>query len=154
MKTVTLNDLQASVQDPVAFDTLDDYLMIGRAFLSLIKRTRPTRIVSPFQANYIFFQYDEAYGHKITRPLNIDLFIESNAAFQAAFERFTAFLADLKRYGAGAVERKSRRQYGVSREINQLFIPFSKRLAASAIHSIILTSRVSASANFLRIWSN
>jgi len=120
MKTVTLSDLQASVLDPAAFDLLDDYLMIGRAFLNLVKRTRPTRIVSPSYANYIFFQYDEVYGHKITRPLNIDLFIESSAAFQTAFERFVAFLADLKRYGAGAVERKNSKQYGTSREINRI----------------------------------
>lgn len=120
MKTTMLGDLQASVQDPAAFDALGDYLMIGNAFLSLVKRMRPTRIVSPSHSNYIFYQYSEDYGHKITRPLNIDVFIESSTAFQTAFERFVAFLADLKRYGAGTIERKSSKRYIASREINRV----------------------------------
>lgn len=120
MKTAALSDLQASVQDPAAFDTLSDYLTIGRAFLSFVKRTRPTRIVSPSQANYIFYQYDENYGHKITRPLNIDLFFESSADFQVAFERFATFLADLKQHGVSAVERKSSQPYLASHEINRI----------------------------------
>jgi len=32
-----------------------------------------TRIVSPSQQSYIFYQYDEAHGYRITRPLNANL---------------------------------------------------------------------------------
>ncbi len=120
MRAVTLADLQASVQDPAAFATLADYLRITETFLALVRRTRPTRIVSPSHRNYIFYQYGEDYGHKITRPLNANLFIESSRNFQAAFERFGAFLSDLKRYGATAAERKASQTYIVSQEINRV----------------------------------
>jgi hypothetical protein len=49
MKTLTLADLQASIQDKPAFSRLADYAVLCRAFLSLLRRQRPTRIVSPFQ---------------------------------------------------------------------------------------------------------
>ena len=41
MKTVTLADLQESVQDTSAFGTLDDYVAISRAFLALVKKAHP-----------------------------------------------------------------------------------------------------------------
>lgn len=86
MKEATLADLQESVQDKSAFRTLDNYLTICHAFLSFVGRTHPTRIVSPSHPNYIFYQYGEDYGHKITRPLNVDLFVESITDFRDAFE--------------------------------------------------------------------
>ena len=57
MTDATLADLQESVQDKSAFGKLGDYLMIGRAFLAFVQKTRPTRIVSPSHSNYIFYQY-------------------------------------------------------------------------------------------------
>lgn len=120
MKEMTLADLQESAQDKSAFGTLDDYLTIGRAFLALVKKMRPTRIVSPSQRNYIFYQYGEDYGHKITRPLNIDLFIESPADLKTAFERFVVFLSDLKQYQEAAVGRGSSGRYVESKEINRV----------------------------------
>jgi hypothetical protein len=120
MKEVALADLQESVQDKSAFRKLDDYLTIGRAFLAFVEKARPTRIVSPSHLNYIFYQYGKDYGHKITRPLNIDLFIDSPAALKSAFERFIVFLADLKQYQKAAVERKGGRQYVESKEINKV----------------------------------
>ena len=120
MKEMTLADLQESAQDKSAFGTLDDYLTIGRAFLALVKKMRPTRIVSPSQRNYIFYQYGEDYGHKITRPLNIDLFIESPADLKTAFERFAVFLSDLKQYQEAAVGRGSSGRYVESKEINRV----------------------------------
>jgi len=120
MKDATLADLQESVQDKSAFGTLDDYLAIGRTFLRLIKKTRPTRIVSPSHLNYIFYQYGEDYGHKITRPLNVDLFLESERDFQLAFQRFVDFLSDLKQYQAVAVDKNSRARYVESKEINKV----------------------------------
>ncbi|MDI6753549.1 MAG: hypothetical protein QME78_04050 [Thermodesulfobacteriota bacterium] len=120
MKEVTLADLQESVQDKSAFGTLDDYLKIGRTFLALVEKMRPTRIVSPSHRNYIFYQYAEDYGHKITRPLNIDLFIESPADLKSVFERFVVFLADLKQYQEAAVGRGSSGRYLESKEINRV----------------------------------
>lgn len=117
---VMLADLQESVQDKSAFGRLDDYLAISRAFLVFVQKTRPTRIISPSHSNYIFYQYSKDYGHKITRPLNADLFIESVSDLQSAFERFVAFLADLKRYQGATVDRKGSRQYTELKEINKI----------------------------------
>jgi hypothetical protein len=116
----SLTDLQESVQDRSAFKKLDEYVAITSEFLAFVRRTHPTRIVSPTVANYIFFQYGKAYGRKITRPLNIDLFIESPTEFKAAFERFVNFLADLKRYELAAAERKGCKQYLATKEINKI----------------------------------
>jgi hypothetical protein len=120
MTAVTLNDLQASVQDRSAFEALNDYLKVGTAFLDFIQESQPTRIVSPSQANYIFYQYDQAYGHKITRPLNHHLFIESPDDFTRAFERFVTFLTDLRKHGADAAERKNRKRYVAAGEVNRV----------------------------------
>lgn len=120
MKAVTLAGLQASVQDKSAFGKLEDYLKIGCAFLACIKKTRPTRIVSPSHPNYILYQYGDDYGHRITRPLNTDLFIESVGDLQNAFERFTAFLDDLKQHQTNVVQLRGRQQYIESKEINRV----------------------------------
>ena len=120
MTQVTLTDLQESVQDKSAFGRLDDYLAIGCAFLDFAERARPTRIVSPSHANYIFFQYSGDFGHKIARPLNVDLFIESVNTFRRAFERFTAFLSDLNHYQEAAANRRASRRYVESKEINKV----------------------------------
>ncbi len=120
MKAATLDDLQVSVQDPSAFVTLADYFKITNAFLALVKRTRPTRIVSPSHRSYIFYQYGEDYGHKITRPLNANLFIETTRDFQVAFERFITFLSDLKRYGVTVAERRASQAYIASQDINRV----------------------------------
>ena len=98
MTEPTLADLQASVQDRSAFRSLADYFTLCQAFLGLVQRTQPTRIVSPSHHNCVFYQYDEAYGHRITRPLNVELFIESVSDFRVAFERFIAFLSDLRQH--------------------------------------------------------
>ena len=120
MKEATLADLQESVQDKSAFRALNDYLTICHAFLSFVERTHPTRIVSPSHPNYIFYQYNENYGHKITRPLNVDLFVESITDFQAAFERFVLFLADLRRRQEAVINRRSNRRYIESKEISKV----------------------------------
>lgn len=120
MREVTLADLQESVQDRSAFKTLADYFTICRAFLGFIKKSRPTRIVSPSHPNYIFYQCGEDYGHKITRPLNADLIIDSVNDFKSAFERFTAFLADLRQHQEATVDRKGSRRYVKSKEVNKV----------------------------------
>jgi hypothetical protein len=120
MTAVTLLDLQVTVQDKSAFGTLTDYAKVCDAFLELIERTQPTRIVSPTHNNYIFYQYDDAYGHKITRPLNTALFIESGYDFTIAFERFILFLADVKQYQDAVTELKGTREYIESNELNKV----------------------------------
>lgn len=120
MKTATLADLQASVQDKSAFSQLADYATLGSSYLTLLARQRPTRIISPSHSNYIFFQYNRAYSHRLTRPLNANLFIESSADFNRAFGRLVAFLGDLRRHQASAIDRKGRRKYVESKEINRV----------------------------------
>ena len=85
-----------------------------------MEETRPTRIIAPKHHNYVFYQYPRAYGHKITRPLNTDLFIESVSDLQVAFERFVAFLADLKRHQAALADRRGMRDYLDSNQVNQV----------------------------------
>jgi len=92
----TLADLQASVQDRLAFKSLADYVALCRSFLALLERIRPTRIVSPTHPNYIFYQYGETHSHRITRPLNTHLFIENEQSFLAAFNMCLGFLDELK----------------------------------------------------------
>jgi hypothetical protein len=120
MKEVLLADLQESVQDRSAFKTLSDYLAISRTFLNFVKKEEPTRIISPSHSNYIFYQYSEEYRHKITHPLNINLFIESASNFKEAFEKFMSFLTDLKKYQIAASNRKSNKAYVESKEINKI----------------------------------
>ena len=79
-----------------------------------------TRIVSPSHRNYIFYQYDDHHGNRITRPLNSDLFIEASAGFQLAFERFIDFLATVKKYQGSAAEQPNNTQYIASGEINKV----------------------------------
>jgi hypothetical protein len=98
MKSASLDDLQNSVQDRFAFGKLDDYSLLCQSFLNVLQNEPPTRIVSPSHSNYIFFQYPQSYSHKITRPLNSDLFVENPDGFQKAFERFITFLSDLSKH--------------------------------------------------------
>jgi hypothetical protein len=120
MTEVTLGDLQESVQDKKAFRTLADYSTICNEFLAFMEKTRPTRIVSPSQSNYIFYQYGKDYGNKITRPLNVDLFIESVKDFNSAFEKFIALLAVLKQHQEATVEKKDWKEYAESKQINKV----------------------------------
>jgi hypothetical protein len=120
MTAVTLYDLQVSVQDKTAFNTLADYAHIAQTFLDLVSRAQPTRIISPTHNSYIFFQYDETYAYKITRPLNTALFMESLYEFEVAFARFMAFLADVRQYKDAIAGRKSAQAYIASNEINKV----------------------------------
>jgi hypothetical protein len=120
MKEITLGDLQESVKDRSAFKNLDDYFKICCAFLSFINNVKITRIVSPSHNNYIFYQYNEEFRHKVTRPLNINLFIESLNDFKNTFDRFISFLADLKLYNLKASIIKGRKKYLKNNEINKI----------------------------------
>ncbi len=120
MTEITLVDLQASVRDTSAFNRLEDYYQLCKAFLELMQKMRPTRIISPTHNNYVFYQYDETYGYKITRPLNTSLFIESETEFNGAFQRFMSFIADLKQHQDTILDRESARSYVETSEINRV----------------------------------
>lgn len=120
MTEPTLADLQASVQDRLAFHSLNDYVTLCTTFLEYIQRISPTRIVAPSHHNYIFYQYDESYSHRITRPLNSDLFLEDVRIFRTAFERFAAFLDDLKRYQETTLETPGHSELIHSNTINKV----------------------------------
>ncbi len=120
MNETTLLDLQASVKDKAAFGSLIDYRTLCQTFLELVAATQPTRIISPSHSNYIFYQYSEDYGHKITRPINSDIFIESSISFGDAFDRLITFLFDLKKYQQRASDRRAYREYLESGEINNV----------------------------------
>jgi hypothetical protein len=120
MTATTLADLQASLRDTSAFGELEHYFTLCHIFLTLLQETQPTRIVSPTRHNYVFYQYDETYGHKITRPLNTRLFVESADQFKLAFERFVTFLGDLKRFQETIIYQSSKQDYLASNEINKI----------------------------------
>jgi hypothetical protein len=120
MTTFTLDQLQVSLQDKAAFGELDDYAILCHAYLTYLEEAQPTRIISPYEQHYVFFQYSEAYDHKITRPLNSKLYIESAEEFATAFERFGAFLEDLRKHEASIVDLGTVQAYLASNELNKL----------------------------------
>ncbi|QIK38170.1 hypothetical protein GWK36_09485 [Caldichromatium japonicum] len=120
MKEITLVDLQTSVRDTSAFNRLQDYYQLCKAFLGLMQKMQPTCIISPTHNNYMFYQYDKDYGYRITRPLNTNLFIESENEFNTAFQRFMSFLADLKRHQDAILDQESARRYIETAEINRV----------------------------------
>lgn len=119
-QSLPLADLQASVQDRAAFTALNDYHELCSTFLRVIEAIQPTRIISPSHPHYIFYQYSADYEHRLTRPLNTNLFLESPDTFHVAFERFVAFLSDLKRHQQAVSDKQSRQQYIESNAINSV----------------------------------
>lgn len=91
MKSV-LFDLQASLLDKEGFQSLEDYPKFTLEFLDYVTQAQPTKIISPTAANYIFFQYDADFGNRITRPLNIDLFVQSKQEFEELFHELEYLL--------------------------------------------------------------
>src|SRR5579872_5110027 len=116
----TLADLQVSVQDRLAFNSLADYVALCSSFLALLERMQPTRIVSPTHPNYIFYQYDETHSHRITRPLNTHLFIENAQSFLDAFDRCLSFLDELKIHQEHIVDKADGKQVMQSNIINKV----------------------------------
>ncbi len=132
MTEVTLSDLQESVLDKSAFRTLAEYQHLCAAYLDFIARTQPTRILSPSQPNYIFYQYSTDYGSKITRPLNTALYTESAAEFSQAFDRFTRFLAELKEHQQKAVSLPNWKDYAETQEINRVIYTIQQTVGCVA----------------------
>ncbi len=120
MSNPTLDDLQESVKDRSAFENIDHYYAIGNAFLNVVQNIKPTRIVSPNDHRYIFYQYGKDHNHKITRPLNSDLFFESQDDFQRAFDRFATFLDDIRQYQDLTKNRPGIQAYLSTNEVNKI----------------------------------
>ena len=76
MSQITLNELQHVIQDKKAFVKIEEFPAVCRAFLQFTKKSKLVRIVSPSTKNYMFYQFPDEYGNKITRPINTDLFVE------------------------------------------------------------------------------
>lgn len=132
MTSITLADLQESVLDKSAFRTLPEYQQLCSAYTEFVATSQSTRIVSPSQSNYIFYQYDANYSHKITRPLNIDLFIENQEDFDQAFDRFSSFLTDLKQHQEKVASQPDRKEYIASNEINRVIYTIQQTLGCVA----------------------
>ena len=120
MKKATLGDLQESLADKSGFRQLADYGKFCSAYLALVEKEQPTRIVSPSHEHYIFYQYGKVQRNKITRPLNTQLFFESSQDLSAAFDRFITFLGDVKKHKQAVADSKARQQYLESNEINRV----------------------------------
>ena len=115
-----LAELQSTVMDKSSFNNLGEYFSICQTFLNFLDKAKPTRIISPSSHNYIFYQYNKLYQHRITRPLNSDLFFDSDKSFKSSFDRFIDILSDLKQYQSQINEQKSKQSYLKSNEINKV----------------------------------
>lgn len=120
MNTPDLRDLQESVCDKSAFNGFSDYFEICKYFLDFLSNSSPTKIVSPSHKNYIFYQYDKSYGHKITRPLNSDLLINNPDTFKNEYERFVCFLSDIKKNKDSINNKKEYNEIIESKLINKI----------------------------------
>ncbi len=120
-ENTVIEHLQNVIKDTNTF-RLDNYFDISKTFLDYVQTARPTRIVSPSPRNkhYIFYQYGDEHGNKITRPLNTHLFIESSEVFTEAFERFIDFLSDLKLHQERVNDLPKTRSYLEAHEINKV----------------------------------
>jgi hypothetical protein len=104
---IELGDLQESVRDRSGFSRIEHYFAVADQLLILLGSLGVTRIASPHIRNYIFSQFPEQFGHRITRPLNADLFIEDRHIFKDRFEKFVSFLGDLALTGGQAHTRRA-----------------------------------------------
>jgi hypothetical protein len=119
-RSPSLADFQASVQDNTAFQSLSDYHKLAVNYLAHLSASKPTRIVSPAQPSYIFFQYSETLSHRITRPLNTDLLIENADTLTKAFDRFSTALGDIKYKQSHGKASRRLDTYCATGEINRV----------------------------------
>jgi len=117
---MNLHELQETVRNREGFTSLDKYHDVCFAFLELLEQSRPTRIISPSDDKYIFFQFGKEFGHKITRPLNAAIFSEKSRDFTREFAQFHNLLLDLKRSETKAVTKANHHKFIESRGINRV----------------------------------
>lgn len=115
-----LKKLQEEVRDRKGFIDLDEYYDVALAFLQFLKKSQPTRIISPSTKNYIFFQYSREFEHKVTRPLNSNLFIEDEAELKKLFHQFMEFLSALKKHKENVIKLPEFEKYIKANSINRV----------------------------------
>ena len=115
-----LYSLQEFVRNPEAFSSLRRYFDAAVQFLEVLADTRPTRIVSPTEHDYIFFQFGEDFGYTITRPLNTEIFCQRKRGFSRGFNQLIELLADLSRKGPGAARMRKHQKFVAGRGIERV----------------------------------
>ncbi|MBA3532676.1 MAG: hypothetical protein H0T73_12195 [Ardenticatenales bacterium] len=120
MRAVTLEDLQLALVASEKFRSLEDCFVFAHMYLDYLSRYQITRISSPAHTNYIFYQYGEGYGSRMTRPLNTDLFIEDDDEFEMAYRWFESFLQDAERFEQGVVEMPQHQAFLSKKVVNQV----------------------------------
>lgn len=94
---MTLDEMQQAVCELRSLRSLTEYYDLTHKYLTYLAREKPTQIVSPTDPNYRFFQYGEPFGHKITRPLNFNLYECQARGFKSRFDRFADLLTALRK---------------------------------------------------------
>lgn len=116
---MTIDDLKKVVRDTSGFQTLEGYSHFTGAYLAYLEMAGLTRIISPTQKNYFFYQYDSANSNHITRPLNHNLWLKS-ADFDGAFDRMTRFLVKLRHQEKALMETPEGQEYVAAGELNRV----------------------------------
>ena len=125
-----LQELQRKVVDSDGFDSIEKYFNVCREFLCLLNDLQPTRIISPTAHNYVFFQFSEDYGHKITRPLNVDLYIEESGSFETEFEKFVDLLDELRKSEKRALTVKKHNRFLKANGINRIIYTIQQSIGS------------------------
>lgn len=92
---MTFADLLIHVTDKGRFQTIGDYIGFCQYYLEFIEQGLQARIVSQNENTYQFFQYQEAGGFNITRPINSHLMYAADT-FDQATAQFKQVLEQLK----------------------------------------------------------
>ncbi len=89
--------MRSAVCDLRSLDSFREYYDLTYNYLVYLATEKPTLIISPTNPNYRFFQYAERFGHKITRPLNFDLYESRARNFKSNYDRFEDVIAVLRK---------------------------------------------------------
>ena len=101
--------LQERLQRLDGFEDLRSYENLALDFLRALADSAPTKIVAPNCPNYIFYQYGPEQGHRITRPLNTDLFVKGPSVFQTQLKKFHAILDVIARWKSDSEQKLAAR---------------------------------------------
>lgn len=124
--------LQGVIQGKEKLEALEAYFDVASRFLALISPLNLTRIISPTNHNYIFYQYGEGHGFAITRPLNLTLWLEDMRQFKEAATRFINFLGAIKQFQGATREQAGVQDYLNSLEIHKVIYTTQQTLGCIA----------------------
>jgi len=127
---MNLQELQQKVIASDDFDSIEGYFNVCREFLCLLNDSQLTRIISPTEHQYVFFQFGEDYGHKITRPLNTNLYIDKGRTFQTEFEKFVDLLNELRKKEKKALTIKKHRRFLEANGINRIIYTIQQSIGS------------------------